>query len=246
MSSRRFSLTFSIVASLACLLLLTWILLSLISFQTAEQDLKKQKIAEGRLLAATIAAAFPVPFTPEGVTTTMARLSPQLSPARGILSLAVVDKRQQMLAGWPLDPPLRAVLQGGAERYVFSESGRELLRYAPIRQEDELVGALRLSLSLGAEYERLNRSRSLFLAYFTLDFILLLVIGSWLIARVVVTPLRKLLIATERVAAGDLHHGVNVSVEPVLKAPEPSSRPTVFAQRGVIVFKPERVVEVGS
>ena len=36
------------------------------------------------------------------------------------------------------------------------------------------------------------------------------------------------------------------AIEPVLKAPEPSSRPTVFAQRGVIVFKPERVVEVGS
>lgn len=34
------------------------------------------------------------------------------------------------------------------------------------------------------------------------------------------------------------------SIEPVLDAPEPSARPTVFAQRGVIVFKPERVVEV--
>lgn len=34
------------------------------------------------------------------------------------------------------------------------------------------------------------------------------------------------------------------SVEPVLDAQEPSVRPTVFAQRGVIVFKPERVVEV--
>jgi uncharacterized protein len=33
------------------------------------------------------------------------------------------------------------------------------------------------------------------------------------------------------------------SVEPVLDAAEPSARPTVFAQRGVLVFKPERVVE---
>jgi len=33
------------------------------------------------------------------------------------------------------------------------------------------------------------------------------------------------------------------SVEPVLDASESAARPTVFAQRGVLVFKPERVVE---
>lgn len=34
------------------------------------------------------------------------------------------------------------------------------------------------------------------------------------------------------------------TVEPVLLAEEDAARPTVFAQRGVIVFKPERIVEV--
>ncbi len=34
------------------------------------------------------------------------------------------------------------------------------------------------------------------------------------------------------------------SIEPVLETSEPAARPTVFAQRGVIVFKPERIVEV--
>jgi len=41
---------------------------------------------------------------------------------------------------------------------------------------------------------------------------------------------------------GDWDEGV----EPVLDAPEPAIRPSVFAQRGVIVFKPERAVEVAS
>lgn len=35
-------------------------------------------------------------------------------------------------------------------------------------------------------------------------------------------------------------------IEPVLDAAEPAIRPTVFAQRGVIVFKPERVQEVAK
>jgi uncharacterized protein len=39
---------------------------------------------------------------------------------------------------------------------------------------------------------------------------------------------------------GDWDEGV----EPVIDAEEPAARPSVFAQRGVIVFKTERVVEV--
>lgn len=34
------------------------------------------------------------------------------------------------------------------------------------------------------------------------------------------------------------------SIEPVIDAAEPAARPTVLAQRGVIVFKPEKIVEV--
>lgn len=36
------------------------------------------------------------------------------------------------------------------------------------------------------------------------------------------------------------------SVEAVIDAPEPAARPSVFAQRGVIVFKPDRVRKVSS
>lgn len=36
------------------------------------------------------------------------------------------------------------------------------------------------------------------------------------------------------------------SVEAVIDAPEPAARPSVFAQRGVIVFKPDRIRKVSS
>lgn len=38
----------------------------------------------------------------------------------------------------------------------------------------------------------------------------------------------------------------DASIEPVLDAAEPAARPAVFAQRGVIVFKPERIAEVST
>ena len=56
MSQRfRFNLTFAILASLAALLLLTWLLLSIISFKTAEKDL----LAAKRAHAASTAEAAP-------------------------------------------------------------------------------------------------------------------------------------------------------------------------------------------
>jgi hypothetical protein len=41
---------------------------------------------------------------------------------------------------------------------------------------------------------------------------------------------------------GDWDEGI----EPVIDAAEEAARPTVFAQRGVIVFKPERILEVSA
>ena len=60
----RFSLTFALLSSLACLLVLTWILLSLISFKTAEKDLLTQKNEEARVLLAAFISIFPIPSFP--------------------------------------------------------------------------------------------------------------------------------------------------------------------------------------
>ena len=63
---------------------------------------------------------------------------------------------------------------------------------------------------LAGEHERLQRSRQIFFAYFVLDFLLLLGLGSYILSRIVVVPIKRLLTATERVAAGDYSHAVHV------------------------------------
>jgi signal transduction histidine kinase len=72
------------------------------------------------------------------------------------------------------------------------------------------MGAARLSLTLSGEYARLARSKTLFLGYFILDFILLLGLGAFILRRIVVSPLERLLKATERVIAGDYSHPVHL------------------------------------
>lgn len=210
----RFSLTFALLASLACLLVLTWILLSLISFKTAEKDLLAQKNEEGRVLLAAFNSILPFPLAAPGVESAAGRFVARLAGERGFAGLLMVDgEGRQVYAsdGGPgIDAGLLEALRSGRESYAFAGSGRYVYRYAPIRDRERLVGASRLALSLAGEHDRLMKSRHLFLAYFALDFLLLLGFGSFMLSRIVVAPIRKLLSATERIAAGDYTHPVHV------------------------------------
>ncbi len=211
----RVSLTFSILASLASLLGLTWILLSLISFKTAEQDLLAQKNEEVRVLLGSFIGVLPDNLT--GLATSGAaagRFADRLARERDFAGLLVVDSQGKMVYGFSdemgVDARLRETLKSGAESSIFSGNGLIVSRYAPIRSGDRVTGAARLSLSLVGEQERLKRSRHIFLAYFVLDFLLLFGFGSYLLSRIVVVPVKRLLTATERITAGDYSHAIKV------------------------------------
>lgn len=210
----RVNLTFAILASLACLLSLTWILLSLISFKTAEKDILIQKNGEGRILLASFVNLVPFPLDRLNDATPAGSFAVRLANERAIAGLTVVNPE-----GWPmyrvaeregLDAGLTRALRTGDATSSFSKDGRLLYHYAPLRDGARIAGAARLTLSLAAERDRLTRSRHLFLSYFMLDFLLLLGLGSFLLSRVVVSPIRKLLAATERITAGDYSHMLHI------------------------------------
>jgi two-component system, NtrC family, sensor kinase len=210
----RFSLTFSILSLLACLLALTWILLSLISFKTAEKDMLVQKNEEVRVLLSSFISILPEdPALLDG-RGAAGKFAANLAGERDFAGLLVVDRRGKVLfnhsAGKGDDVRLRETLSGGGESSAFSSNGLIVSRYAPILKGGMINGAARLSLSLVEEKERMQRSRHIFLAYFILDFLLLFGLGSYLLSRIVVVPIKRLLAATERITAGNYSHAVTV------------------------------------
>lgn len=210
----RFSLTFSILASLACLLGLTWILLSLISFKTAEQDLLALKNEEARVLLASFVTIIPENQAVSEDRSAAGKFISSLARERDFAGLLLVDDRGQTVhsfpAGLALDGRLKETLGSGVESSQFSGKGLVVSRYAPVRSGGRITGAARLSLSLVGEYERLKRSRHIFFAYFVLDFLLLFGFGSYLLSRIVLVPIKRLLTATERITEGEYGHAVNV------------------------------------
>ena len=210
----RINLTFAILASLACLLSLTWILLSIISFKTAEKDILTQKNEEGRILLSSFVNLVPLPLIRLNDATPAGTFARRLANERAIAGLTVVNTgggvmyRVADMSG--MDGALAETLRTGAASSRFSRDGRLLFHYSPLPDGPRIAGAVRLTLSLAAERDRMARSRHLFLAYFIIDFLLLLGLGSFLLARIVVTPIRKLLAATERITAGEYSHMLHI------------------------------------
>lgn len=214
MKPTRFSLTFYILSALSIMLLLTWILLSLISFKTAENDLLTQKGEEGRLLLAGIVELLPRPPSSPDAGSPAARYVDLLKADKSFSGLVVVDRAGRELYAVSeqegTDPVLESTLLTGRGSFQISGDGRSGRCYQAITEKGEVIGAARLTLSLLAEQQKLKGSRHLFLAYFVLDFLLLLLLGSALLSRTVVQPIRRLLNATRRIAAGDLGGTVHV------------------------------------
>lgn len=220
MPSVRPSLTFSILASLACLLVLTWLLFSLLAFKTAERDLYAQKSDHARVLLSTFVNQLPdqLPSFPEGMLpldAPAALYAGKLSDEFSFQRLTLLDKAGKVIFTvgregtdiyLPVSLPGKQVEETG-----FLQQHNGLVRTALVIRHGETVGRAGLILSLADEQQRIRRTRQLLLTYFALDFILLLGLGAFILSRIVVKPVNRLLTATEKITNGVYGYQVSVA-----------------------------------
>lgn len=220
MRTVRPSLTFSILASLACLLILTWLLFSLLAFKTAENDLYAQKGEHARMLLSTFVNQLPdqLPGFPEGMlplNTSAAVYASKLSEERSFERLTLLDKAGKVIYSVgrdgsdlyrPFSLPGRQLEESG-----IAADGGMLIRSVQVIRNGEQVGRAGLILSLADEQYRIKRTRRLLMSYFALDFILLLGLGAFVLSKIVVAPVNRLLSATEKITDGVYGHQLKVT-----------------------------------
>jgi signal transduction histidine kinase len=216
----RLNLTVSILAFLSCLLLLTWLLFSLLAFKTAASDLYAQKGEHARMLLATFTSLLPdtLPVYPGGMLSLnepAAIYGQKLSEEGSFIRLTLLDANGK--------PVFSAGRERGDVYLPFAGSGQlregnfvtpdgaSVICLARVSRGATVAGSAGLVLSLAAEKARLERSRKLFTAYFAIDFILLLGLGSFILSRIVVRPISRLLTATEKITGGQYGQQVRVS-----------------------------------
>ena len=220
MATVRLSLTASILAFLTCMLLLAWLLFSTLAFKTSANDLYSQKGEYGRTLLGVFAAQLPdvVPTFPEGMippTSPPAVFAQKLADDGAFVRLSLLDANGKVIFTVGKEPadiylPFSGTLQS-QERGVVLQGGGAVARVIPVVRNGVTVGRAGIVLSLAAENERLQRSQKLFMAYFVIDFILLLGFGSYILSQIVVKPINRLLAATEKITGGQYGQQVHVS-----------------------------------
>ncbi|HZV81122.1 MAG TPA: two-component sensor histidine kinase, partial [Geobacteraceae bacterium] len=147
-SRHRLSLTSAILASLASLLLLTWLLLSIISFKTAEKDLLSLKITHARTLLTAVLATLPDDFAATGkLGTQLRRTADALALEKDFAGLIMLSAEGTVVFshGDKLgnDSRLTATRITGAEASIITDNGQMLLTYFPIRSASAPAGAVR-------------------------------------------------------------------------------------------------------
>ncbi len=216
----RLNLTVSILAFLSCLLLLTWLLFSLLAFKTAANDLYSQKAEHARMLLSTFVNQLPdvIPNYPEGMlalNSSAAIYAQKLSEEASFIRLTLLGNNGKPVFtvgrdGTSIFQPFAGLSQlrdGGG----ISKDGAVLVRVTPVARNGVIIGSAGLSLSLSAEQGRLERSRQLFMMYFAIDFVLLLGFGSFILSRIVVSPINRLLTATDKITSGQYGQQLKVS-----------------------------------
>lgn len=220
MARYRPGLTVSILAFLGVLLVVTWLLFSILAFKTSANDLYAQKAEHARALLKSFVSLLPdtIPTYPEGFIppdSLASRYFQRLAEESAFSRLTLLDRNGKPIfsTGKENSDPYSPFqgLADVAEGSFIRPDGSGVVHLISVMQEGKAVGKAGLLLSLAPEKARLNRSRQLLIAYFALDFILLLGLGSFILSRIIVNPINRLLTATEKITGGQYGQKLNVS-----------------------------------
>lgn len=220
MASYRPSLTVSIMAFLCFLLVLTWLLFSLLAFKTAANDLYAQKGEHARTLLAAFVSQLPekIPTFPEGIISSDSSASlyaQKLSGDPNFTRMTLLDRNGKVVFtagrdGSDIFLPFRgltAVVDGS----FIQDEDSGISHVITVIRNGVPVGRAGLVMSLAPEKTRLNRTRQLLAAYFILNFFMLLGLGSYILSRIVVNPINRLLSATGKITGGQYGQRLKVS-----------------------------------
>jgi hypothetical protein len=215
MGRYRIRLSVSIAAFFVGFLLLVWLLLSTIVFRTTENSLIAHKSDEARLILGSFFRLLPsgqgngpLPLPAHAFLEAIAADQ----DFRGLLLLAADGSVLHRTGdATPADETIARLLRDGGNSTQILPDGQSLHRYETLDLDGRPVLAARLSLSLREERQTLARTRQMFLAYFLLDSLLLICVGLYCSHRFIVSPLQRLLHATQRVASGQFDYRVDIA-----------------------------------
>ena len=218
--NRGLGLRWLVLITLTILMVGTVLLIGLAVLRINQNNLEDQKVREGLAIASLVSqsvlavtdAAQPLdaPLNRERLK----RLATRHQSVRGVEQIVVFDTRLKTVASSPsrTDPALTAGVElasvvGSGEPFhsiLLTPRGRELLVLGPVAQPDRSPhGAIGVRLPLRDVDAKIAASQNLLVLYMIVDALVVLLIGYFLMTRLIVRPIVEIGRGTQRVSEGD-------------------------------------------
>jgi two-component system NtrC family sensor kinase len=225
--SFRPGLRIEIVFTLTVLMVGVVALVGILFLKIEERNLLQQKVKGGRQMMTSL-QHFLQDLQPESLEILSGRNAPEnlqrvlnlFVQSQLLANYSVVNREFRVLMDSRADRVGRVVRDDGLARALATGKilahgvGEEesfslmkkgpLLFSAPLIIQGKTLGALRGELPLDDLRETHSRSQTTIFLYILLDGVLLVVVGSFLLSRVIVNPLKKLVQMSEKIGEGDL------------------------------------------
>ena len=214
-----------IVLNIAILMVASLLLVGFTILKVSEQEILDQKIAGSRIVLFSLQRGITA-FQGEDwyQDPNLSRILVGFTQLKAVEGMWIVDRDLRPLItrgkGKRYKEDLLTAMHQGSEQIRLERTGNlwwsfyhRLISTAPLVREGKVIGGVQVAFSLADVMERLMVFRRLFLILILVDSLVLIVFGSFLLARVVVNPLNKLVKVVQRIGGGDLGHRAQVEYE---------------------------------
>jgi two-component system NtrC family sensor kinase len=205
-----------IVLNIAVLMVASLLLVGFTILKVSEQEILEQKIAGSRIILFSLQRGITA-FQGENwyQDSNLSRILIGFTQLREVEGMWIVDRNLRSLItrgrGKRYREDLLTAMNQGREEIRLERTGtlwwsfyNRLISTAPLVREGEVIGGVQVSFSLADVMDRLVVFRRLFLVLILVDSFVLIAFGSFLLARVVVNPLKRLVGVAQRIRGGDL------------------------------------------
>ena len=218
-----------IVFTLTVLMAGSVALVGMLFLKVEERNLLEERVRAGKQITAALERfiqeekpASPPALNGQNAPANLQRVVDLFAQTRGPFSrFCVVDRQFRILAdsspgqvgkfyrdsdlGKAMDTG-KVLVRGSIEDQSVSLINKNaLLVSAPLTVHEKAMGGIRAELPLDDLREILFRSQATVFMYVFLTALLLIVMGSFLLSRVIINPLKKLVQMSEKIAEGDLN-----------------------------------------
>jgi signal transduction histidine kinase len=222
-----YSLRTAILAQLIFLIVAAMILVDVVIVKFSERDLIQSKIQTGRTVVRAVEQSLAyLPIHSKGILAEV-DISPkfgrdvaQLLKSGGFTDAVIINRRgaaifRREISSGRRDagiPPAREAMNlgewstelSGTTWGVIWLSSERLRISAPLTAGGRTIGGITIAASLMPLYQDLRKTQKIILLYILLDAIILAIVGIYLLSRIVVRPIHKLLRLTAEYKEGDL------------------------------------------